>query len=434
MKKVNRIVKRVQAVIIAIAIVVFNVFTPVSAAMVIPAAEGTLEILAFLLVSAGVITLEESTEMSIPELEAELTVAMADEAKKQSLVNAMKIAASSSDFIAMMSELGLDFAAWVQSHVDDVNQVTVTDGFDLSGYGCSIQYYVHAGAWLNVYYGSYGIATLISSDTYGLNVYGDDVSYMQYYTSSGDIRTDLTSVSDGVYVGIYSPEISSNGDNGYKLYGSWYYEDGTLATDILSAANGEVTADDIGTVTIDGVDYPISDDGTVTIDGVTYVINDDGSITIDGDVYYPTYDLPYDDTAVEDLINQIIINLGDIVIIDNTTDTAIEDIIDSVDDVTFNIAELDTLKVPASISTVFPFCLPFDFVRGIKLLSSAPVAPKFEIPFTIPSFGQFEGVEHVVSLDFADYSKYFEVGRWVQVILFSLCLCFITTKLVKGAK
>ena len=66
------------------------------------------------------------------------------------------------------------------------------------------------------------------------------------------------------------------------------------------------------------------------------------------------------------------------------------------------------------------------------LLSRPAVAPKIEIPFNIPAFGLFEGVEKTVTLDFSKYDKYIKIFRWFQIFGFGFLLCSVSFKKVKG--
>ena len=84
-------------------------------------------------------------------------------------------------------------------------------------------------------------------------------------------------------------------------------------------------------------------------------------------------------------------------------------------------------------ANIFPFCIPWDFVRGVKLLSASPVAPRFTIPFEIPEFGSFKGYKTEIVLNFSDYEKYFKPVRWFTTTFFLISLGFITFKIVKGA-
>lgn len=165
------------------------------------------------------------------------------------------------------------------------------------------------------------------------------------------------------------------------------------------------------------------------------MLNPDGTVTIDGTTYYPKDFIDWDkfkDPAIIDLLNQILSKIDDIDVIEpDTTKDLVDSITDSVD---ISVSEeLSDYMMPTGISSVFPFCLPFDLYRGIKLLSVKPVAPVLEIPFEVPEFGLFKGYKTTLTIEFEKYDKYFSVFRWGTYLIFAFGLIFITTKIVKGA-
>ena len=165
------------------------------------------------------------------------------------------------------------------------------------------------------------------------------------------------------------------------------------------------------------------------------MLNPDGTVTIDGTTYYPKDFIDWDkfkDPAIIDLLNQILSKIDDIDVIEpDTTKDLVDSITDSVD---ISVSEeLSDYMMPTGISSVFPFCLPFDLYRGIRLLSVKPVAPVLEIPFEVPEFGLFKGYKTTLTIEFEKYDKYFSVFRWGIYFIFALGLVFISTKIVKGA-
>lgn len=208
-----------------------------------------------------------------------------------------------------------------------------------------------------------------------------------------------------------------------------------LGTDV--AVEGSPVYDDeyapIGTVNIDGQPYNLNPDGSVTIDGTTYYPNSDGTVTVGGNTYDPVINFPaYNNTALFDLLNLILRLLQEL---EHSLDFNQDDPLDLPTEVAVSYSgTLSEFVYMGPWATVFPFCLPWDLYRGIKLLSSEPEAPKFEIPFNIPAFGLFQGYSSKIVLDFTDYYKYFYVVRWFTTVLFVASLIFITFKIVKGAR
>lgn len=138
----------------------------------------------------------------------------------------------------------------------------------------------------------------------------------------------------------------------------------------------------------------------------------------------------YDDSAILDLLRQILeaINNQSLTFEYNP---AVD--VPTVD-VAYEGALSEFIYSSPTFTTVFPFSLPWDFVRGVKLLGVSPVAPQFEIPFNIPAFGLFPGYSGSIVLDFSKYDKYFHVVRWFSTVLFVMSLVFISTKIVRSSK
>ena len=168
-------------------------------------------------------------------------------------------------------------------------------------------------------------------------------------------------------------------------------------------------------------------------DGTVVYPNADGTYTIGGTDYAPSKVIP----NINDLLKQLLDLQERIDELENELQFEKEkdnvtDVSEAVDDAVASYeGDLSEFLLNSRITKVFPFCLPFDFVRGMKLLSTSPVPPKFDVNFDIPSFGAYPGTHNVITLDLGLYSKYFTVVRWVTTILFILSLCFLTYKLIK---
>lgn len=189
----------------------------------------------------------------------------------------------------------------------------------------------------------------------------------------------------------------------------------------------------VGSAVIGGQIYELNPDGSVTVDGTDYPMNPDGTVTINGVTYYPQIALPgYNDEALQGLLRQILSKLNELENKLEFEDTAAEDV--AAPDIAYEGTMSELLYNSPKWAQVFPFCLPWDFVRGVKLLSSPPVAPVFKIPFDIPQIGAFPGYHGEIVLDFAEYDKYFVVVRWFSTVFFVMGLIFISFKIVKGVK
>lgn len=345
---------------------------------------------------------------------------LSDAVKNHNKINASPSVPSADLLSQATTKVLVDF---INGHVSDLPTVNP----ELKGFGAMgvVKIYRKSDNSLAntaVYFGDYGI---IEKGTFA-NIYGDKI-IRQYIEGTNQTEKE------------YSGSITLGGAFGEDIYilpkvkfiGDWRHPDGTPATDMLTFVQEVPEA--IGTVDIDGTTYDVNGNGTVTIDDNTIPINDDGSLTVDGNPYYPDYDIsPYPGTSIGDLITTIINNID--VIDDTKTDT--DDLIEDAEvDVPQEIADskLSSLTMPKTIATVFPFCIPWDFYHGIKLLSAEPEAPRFEVPFEIPQYKSFPGFKKMIVVDFSKYSSAFAVVRWTMFIIFMFGLCFLTFKIVKGA-
>lgn len=317
-----------------------------------------------------------------------------------------------------------DFSDFIQSSQSHVKQVA--DGsIDMKGYGALIIQDNHANRFhiITMVWGDY----IVVRDT---RDYAEIVG-CKYIKQTQDGTTIVDKPSSSI-----SPFALNAAPTTVVMYGDVRYKDGTKADDYTTsidskpASIGEVTdADGKPLTDAEGNPYVVNADGTVTVDGQDIPINDDGTVTINGDTYNVTYNLSnYDDTAIIDLLQRILAKINQAQIIDETPADDVSSIpIPAVD------ADFADFQLSPSVATVFPFCIPWDLVRGIKLLAADPVAPRFEIPFNVPSFGEvFPGYEGTVVIDFAEYDKYFKIVRWGTFMISMFGICFLTFKIVKG--
>lgn len=97
--------------------------------------------------------------------------------------------------------------------------------------------------------------------------------------------------------------------------------------------------------------------------------------------------------------------------------------------------DLDGLGLPAlgaALMTRFPFSIPWDVVRGIKLLAAPAEAPYWEVDFLAPIAGRvggWKGSTKVV-IDMGQYEIIGQLCRWTSTIGFCLVLAAGTKKLI----
>ena len=87
------------------------------------------------------------------------------------------------------------------------------------------------------------------------------------------------------------------------------------------------------------------------------------------------------------------------------------------------------LKIPsfANLASVFPFCIPFDIMAMISMLSEPPEAPVFifEFPDNIFVGGG------IVEWDMSRFDTIAMIFRWFMLIFFIVCLMLITSKVIR---
>lgn len=91
------------------------------------------------------------------------------------------------------------------------------------------------------------------------------------------------------------------------------------------------------------------------------------------------------------------------------------------------VVDADIKKYTFDLSTVFPFCIPFDLVALLKTLSADVKTPKFEVPIAFPAI-DYE-YTFVIDLSFLDSAA--QVFRACITISFILALISITPKMIK---
>lgn len=79
------------------------------------------------------------------------------------------------------------------------------------------------------------------------------------------------------------------------------------------------------------------------------------------------------------------------------------------------------------LTMVFPFCLPFDFVRLLDALDAEPVTPVFEFPFVVEALD----INITVKLDMSFLEPAMKIFRIGETVCFIIGLIFVTQKVIK---
>lgn len=190
--------------------------------------------------------------------------------------------------------------------------------------------------------------------------------------------------------------------------------------------------------TMDGEPFPTDDeyqyqlgalpDGTVVTPDM---LNPDGTVTVDGVTYDPV-DYLDPDNLTDEGKHALIDAIADA--ISNTLVVADDKPIVDEDDITVEVPEeLKNFTLSKAIMNVFPFCLPRDFVRGIKTLVQKPEAPVFKAELDLTDFCGYDLGKHTIEISFEKWEPAVDVFRWFSILLFTYSLILLTGKIVKGA-
>lgn len=90
----------------------------------------------------------------------------------------------------------------------------------------------------------------------------------------------------------------------------------------------------------------------------------------------------------------------------------------------------EAAQYTADLTTVFPFCIPFDLIRAFKVLSVEGEAPVYELPLQI-DYKSIHVDEHW-SIDMSDFSTVIQILRVMETLSFIVGLILVTRKLIRG--
>lgn len=259
-----------------------------------------------------------------------------------------------------------------------------------------------------IYLNDYGLKVLTSDGRAGFKIRQNIVARIVVYDKYGKLVSDRTYDTPNNAQTTYT--LNSSSIKSIQIYGDWRYDEDTPAeTDdeavpvIGEVAGTQVTPD------------MLNPDGTVTIDGTTYSPSD----FIDWD--------KFKDNAIIDLLNDLLKSLENVPVIDESkTD------IGEIDSDVALPSELSDFAIPGLID-VFPFCLPYDFIRGMRLFSAESEVPHFETEIKIPAFLNVPEQNWKIEIDFKEFEPLAKITRWCSLISFIYCLILLTPKIAKGA-
>lgn len=89
--------------------------------------------------------------------------------------------------------------------------------------------------------------------------------------------------------------------------------------------------------------------------------------------------------------------------------------------------DIDTGSYTVNLTNIFPFCLPFDFIRLLDALDAEPVTPVFEFPFVVPALD----IDITVKFDMSFLEPAMEVFRMGETVGFVILLIVLTQRVIK---
>lgn len=90
----------------------------------------------------------------------------------------------------------------------------------------------------------------------------------------------------------------------------------------------------------------------------------------------------------------------------------------------------EAAKYTADLTTVFPFCIPFDLIRAFKVLSVEGEAPVYKMPLKIDY--KSIHVSEAWQIDMSDFASVIQILRVMETLGFIVGLILVTRKLIRG--
>ena len=103
---------------------------------------------------------------------------------------------------------------------------------------------------------------------------------------------------------------------------------------------------------------------------------------------------------------------------------------DSIDDVYVPpvAPPADMGSFTANLQEIFPFCIPFDLIKAVKILSSEPVPPKYTFKIQVKQLK----IDYDIVIDFAKYEDIAKIIRVLMTFAFIIMLILLTRNIIRG--
>lgn len=112
----------------------------------------------------------------------------------------------------------------------------------------------------------------------------------------------------------------------------------------------------------------------------------------------------------------------------NKSDASNDDNAEIPTEATSTDVNVDVNDFKVDLTEFFPFCIPFDLINCIKLLSATGEAPCWEFPFRVPMLG----LEDTIVIDLAKWDSVAVICRWGETLIFIGFLVSKTRAFTKG--
>ena len=248
----------------------------------------------------------------------------------------------------------------------------------------------------------------------------------------------FTPISVPANVNFYVPYITDfrsaiNSMNGFDVEeGSGIYEEDTFVsaetvdTSILSPSAGSDIVIDTG-IDLQGISSRYGDIGTISIDNYLDTLKQ--AINGVNDLTIAVQNVA---TGVIDDVNVGVYNPTDVAVTNQLEEDAENQIATPVIDVNSfpsGTEAQEALKgLQFDLTSIFPFCIPFDVVKIIQKFDVTPVAPHVQISVPLPGLEQnFE-----LDIDLSGFNTVATIFRSMELVAFVVGLAIITRNLIRG--
>lgn len=272
-----------------------------------------------------------------------------------------------------------------------------------------------------------GVNNYFSSgnDDSSYNLYLNKLKSCIYTNARTFLYSEKPSISSSSLYFIYNGQkwIGSNGlDLGLPSSGSNPLDGFAKLNDMVKGLDGVLDLDPISIGALNGT-FEITDTTITNYGSISTTVLDLSNVHDDTYTFPLTGSLEntLDDThtmVFNPTLDEDITNVGDITVTypQNPSIPTLKDVdkIENIDDLKFDW------------TTVFPFCIPFDFIKFLKVLCSDPITPEVNWNYDLVGF------KGTLNLSLKDYNDVASLLRKMETFSFILFLIFKTRELIRG--